>query len=100
MTKKISRYTRFLYWIVYQLGTLQAFILVVLIREPVWRSHDGRVRRLRDLSDAHLRNAAKRIMRDQPPDPVAYLQINLEQRRRGNESVEKHIRHQYEGSEQ
>lgn len=90
MTESISRYTRFLYWVVYQLGSIQAFILVVLVQEPIWRSADGRIRRLRDLSNSHLRNAARYVMQSDIPDPVAYIHLTTEQRRRDNERYAKY----------
>lgn len=82
MTDKISLYTRFLYWIVRQLGSIQAFILVIMVNEPIHRSQDGRVRRLKDLNDTHLYNIQKLLLRDGAPDPVKLLQVTEEQHNR------------------
>lgn len=46
----------FWYWIVGALGAIQAFIIERLIKEPVWRSFDGRVNTPRTMSDRHLSN--------------------------------------------
>jgi len=82
VTDKISLYTKFLYWMVHQLGTIQAFILVIMVKEPIWRSQDGRVSRLRDLSDNHLYNVHKLLLRAEQPDPVKLLQVTEEQHNR------------------
>jgi hypothetical protein len=82
VTDRISLYTRFLYWVVYQLGTIQAFILVVMVNEPIWRSHDGRVKRLKDLSDNHLYNVHRLLLQAEQPDHIKLLQVTEEQHNR------------------
>lgn len=62
--ENLSRRDKFLYDVVRTLGSVQAYILRELIREPVWRSTDGVVRRLRDLDGNHLTNILNMLLRD------------------------------------
>ena len=52
----LSRRDKFWYNTVALLGTVQALILRHAVDEHIWRSTDGRVRRLKDLGEGHLDN--------------------------------------------
>ena len=46
------------------LARAQAFIMHRLVKEPVWRSGSGEVRRMCDLDDRHLENIVRMVERD------------------------------------
>lgn len=59
---------KFGYWIVRALGTLQALVQARLIKEPVWRSANGKCTPISRMSTGHLHNSLRMLQRtgDQP----------------------------------
>lgn len=60
----LSRKDKLGYFVVELLSRMQAFILWRVVKEPVWRSSNGEVRRLVDLHDRHLENILRMVERD------------------------------------
>jgi hypothetical protein len=52
------------YKVVYLLGTLQTLICDHVIKEPVWRSFNGRVTLIKDMEDRHLTNCIMMLQRN------------------------------------
>lgn len=77
----------FWYWVVGVLGDVQAIIIERKVREPVWRSFDGRVTTPKMMGDRHLEKTVAMCQRDfadGEPYPVQYpaLLKELHERRR------------------
>ena len=62
-----DNWDRFWYGVVDALGTIQTNILVYVIKQYVWRSFDGRVTPIREMTDGHLRNAYNMLLRKDDP---------------------------------
>jgi hypothetical protein len=75
---------RFIYGLVFALGTLQKALLK-LVREPLWRSQDGRVRTARNIKSKHLKNIIRLLEREGETDDPFYPFACAELERRRNE---------------
>ena len=64
---------RFWYWVVDVLAFLQAWVLMRRIKRPAWRSFDGRVTLVQDMSDRHLHNTIRLLERTQQVGLPIYL---------------------------
>lgn len=76
-----SPHDSFWYWIVGKLGDLQDFIIRYKIKEPVWRSFDGRVHVPSTMSNSHLANTIRmidRLVEDGEPEPAQYPALQKE----------------------
>ena len=63
------------------LDALRAWLYARAVKEPVWRTFDGRVMLVREMSDGHLRNAIRMLSR--PGDsPVMLAALQSEHWRR------------------
>ncbi len=51
------------YKLVYALAFVQSFILIKVVQAPVWRTGDGRVMLIREMTDSHLNNAIRYVER-------------------------------------
>lgn len=71
---------RLIHW----LGQLQA-LLFAMIKEPTWRSQDGRITPVRKMDSNHLANTIRYIERGcdglRPPPPVLQIMIAEQQAR-------------------
>lgn len=82
-----SKKDAFWYWLIGMLGKLQAFIIQYQIKEPIWRSFDGRVYVPRTMSDQHLGNTVALIERrfgEGEPMPPQYQALTRELQHRKN----------------
>lgn len=66
VAKRLSLRDHMLYRAAGVLGVLQESLLSAA-GEPVWRSTDGRIVRIRDMSDSHLHNAIRMLQRAVDP---------------------------------
>jgi hypothetical protein len=78
-----GRWDRFWFWVVNVLSKLQVVVLRDVIREPIWRSSNGQVHRLRDMKSDHLLNTEAMLARNKNTDLLVYKQIGHELWRRG-----------------
>ena len=65
------------------LSKLQVYVLRDIIREPIWRSSNGQVHRLRDMKTTHLLNTEAMLERNKNTHLLVYRQIGHELWRRG-----------------
>lgn len=83
-----SRIDAFWYWIIGKLGNFQAFIIEHWIKEPVWRSFDGRVNTPKTMTDRHLANTIDMINRTGETVPCFPALLREQTRRRELASVQ------------
>lgn len=92
---------RFWYQVVWRLGTLQEIIFRERIKEPVWRSYNGKVYSPKTMSDDHLHNMVQMCLRrhryEREPLPVEFpaFQAELQRRRADPASGGKHGKNKF-----
>ena len=79
----VSDNDKFWYGVVRWLGDLQEYILKHHIKEPYWKSHNGRIRFLRDMDDSYLVNVERKMQREGQTNQVLYHHIGAELFARG-----------------
>ena len=77
-----SRWDKFWYTIVWWLGSLQTLVLSYCIKQPVWRSMNGRVHTPATMSRSHLLNSIRYCERNGQFDE-SYAAMLREADRRG-----------------
>lgn len=78
----MTRKQKTAYWVITQLARAQSWIYRRILKERVWRSADGRVMLISEMTDSHLKNAI-RMLRCRPHEqPAALDALDAEFRRR------------------